>query len=249
VDCLYLHKYREAVLWYREIINQAPGRSIDYEGLANIFLTWKGDGKSARNAIHESRGLVDSTEFKSFILLCDMYDGNYQSVRSYLSIPYFDSASYYRNMAWVSRAEGDSAMARIYADSSLKFAKRKLNQSADSEDAHMELAINYALLGGRDDALQHCSAAMRIMPLTRDAMEGGDPIFAMVQVYTHLGEIDNALSYLDTLMSIPTKWGLGEIMANSDFRPVIRDEGFKEIVDKYADTAQYRLYHEVIGID
>jgi len=247
MDCWCMRKYAETVHWLRESIRQDPGQYTSYLDLASVLVAWKGDIFAARKVMEESYDLIDSTRWKGHRLWWDMLERNLSTVRSYLSIPYYDSATYYTRMADVWRVVGDSELVQAYTDSSLVFARRLAEEYPDWHGSRIALATEYRRLGRTEAAIGEGLKAMKLMPLSRDAIMGADVLDEMVWICNGVGEIDMALDYLDTVMTIPSTLGLGNLIVNPDYDDLVRTDRFKQVMEEYADTAQWRIYGEVLG--
>jgi TolB-like protein/predicted Ser/Thr protein kinase/Flp pilus assembly protein TadD len=246
-DCHAMRRYEEAEKLYKEFLRVRPEVYVGNLNLTYVYINWKSDIESAREVIAQTEGLVDAQRWKHRLVDFDVCEGNLNEARKRLSIPYFDSTSYYGYMAWICRVQGDTIMARVYVDSLLPLAEDNVKQNPNDNRARGHLGRIYALLGRRDEALSECREAARIMPVSRDAERGHDPLLSYLDAYTFLEEYDSSIMILDSVLSMPAYFGLGQILIDPDYSDLINHPKFEEIMEKHADTAQWRVYNERFG--
>ncbi|MFW9769522.1 MAG: protein kinase [Candidatus Thorarchaeota archaeon] len=246
-DCRALRRYEEAEKLYKEFLRVRPEVLVGNANLALMYIHWKCDIESAREVIAWTEGLINADRWKYFLINLDVYEGKLNDARSRLSIPYFDSVSYYGYMAWICRAEGDTEMARVYVDSLLPLAEDMVKKSPGDHSGHGYLGAVYALLGRRDEALRECEEAARIAPMSKDAERGLDPLLSYIDAYNFLEEYDSSIMILDSILSMPAYFGLGKILVDPDYRNLVTCPEFKKIMEKHANSAHWRVYHEIIN--
>ena len=98
---------------------------------------------------------------------------------------------------------------------------------------HSSLAIAYAALGRRESALQELDEAVRLRPLSEDAMYGTSPLFDAVIVSVFLGDMDHALEQFEYLLSIPSPYSVIWAEWYPPLAPLEREPGFAALQKRY----------------
>ncbi|MFW9842770.1 MAG: hypothetical protein ACFFES_17920, partial [Candidatus Thorarchaeota archaeon] len=181
-----------------------------------------------------------------WLLNLDVFEKNYDQAIKRVNQRDRDQ-SRHLGLAWIYRGLGDTALAYIYADSGLKQSIQDVEENPDLYNFYGALAWNYALLGDKANTVKAWNKRIELMPLSRDAgsqKTGG--IVNLIMRHALWGETEVALAYLDTLLSMPSSFGLGSVFLDHDMKSLVDHEGFLDIMNKYADTAQWRVYNELI---
>ncbi len=99
--------------------------------------------------------------------------------------------------AQVYRAMGNAEQARAAFEQALTVAERAVWESPDEPARHMVLALSYAGLGRREDALREGNRAVEILPESKDALNG--PIFkvSLARIHAILGNHEEAIALLE----------------------------------------------------
>jgi hypothetical protein len=94
----------------------------------------------------------------------------------------------------------------------------------------MQLAIAYALLGRKGDALREAARATEILPVSRDGNDGADLQEDFAFVETLVGETDSAVKRLGYLLSIPSDVSVNLLRADPMWDPLRGNPGFQRLV-------------------
>lgn len=81
--------------------------------------------------------------------------------------------------------------------------------SADDEKAHADLALLYAFLGCKEDAVRAALRAVEIQPA--ETTERNDISSALAMVYAHTGELEKAIDLIEHLLTVPTELQRGAV--------------------------------------
>ena len=107
------------------------------------------------------------------------------------------------NADWAIR-HGELARGRSYAESARTILERRVTAEPGEAGPRMLLAIAYAHLGRKADALREGARAVEILPVSRDANDGPDLQQDLAYVETLVGEPDAAIKRLAYLLTIPS---------------------------------------------
>jgi tetratricopeptide (TPR) repeat protein len=114
----------------------------------------------------------------------------------------------------------------------------ELEEEKHPEDANVRqaLAIAYAGLGMKEDALREASEAAALDPIEEEPYFGGSTLIEVALVETMVGEYDAALDHLDTVLAMPAVISIPWLQLDPRWAPLHEHPRFRELVEKYGDT-------------
>jgi hypothetical protein len=137
---------------------------------------------------------------------------------------------------------------RVAAEPLLRQARAELEERARSLPPgyfrayaiHLSLAEIDALLGDESSALKSTAAALELLPIDKDAMEGQDNLAGAVRVYAELGRVDLVVPALKQLRSRPGDTNISANLLRLDpvWDKVRADPGFQAEIQRYAELDQ-----------
>ncbi len=98
---------------------------------------------------------------------------------------------------------GRMDLAHAYYDSARIIASHRLLTEPDVPNFHSALAIAYAGLGRKREAIDEAQQAIRLIPITVDAWRGLYRLEDLARVYAMVGEYDAAFDELDHIFKLP----------------------------------------------
>ena len=93
----------------------------------------------------------------------------------------------------------------------------------------MVLALAYAGLGRKADAIRVGRAGAQIVPVSRDALAGTIVLQDLIEVYIRTGEHDAALDQLEYLLSIPSLVSRGMLGIDPLYAPLRGNPRFERL--------------------
>lgn len=98
---------------------------------------------------------------------------------------------------------GESELAVEQYSTALAALERRARE--DPDDYQVEAAMGLALagLGRGDDAVQHASRAVALLPVSKDALEGPLYLYMLATVQARVGRLTEAFATLDRLFAVP----------------------------------------------
>ena len=130
------------------------------------------------------------------------------------------------------RAMGDSAKAEsAFASARAEMAKL-VDEQPDYAEALSVLAMSEAALGNKANALQYSRRAVELIPITRDAVTGGELIRNLAITYAWTGEMDLALNQLEEVVAKPTPTSYGQLRLHPWWDPLRDDPRFETILEE-----------------
>ncbi len=209
-----LLNYPEAVRFHDRAISLTPDRACPYYCKALIYLNWEGSTTKARavlEKVSQKVGLEESPPLLFPWVLLDVFDGNYHEALDRLSSgssEAFEWQDYYYIPKALLYAQiyglmNGLQLEQAYYDSARTLLETILQERPDDSRFHSALGIAYAGLGRKQEAIREGKLAVKMLPVTRDAMSGPTRIENLARIYVMVGEYDAALDKLEFLLSIP----------------------------------------------
>jgi serine/threonine-protein kinase len=203
--------YANAVRWTERTIALYPKWAGVNADRAMYLVAWHGDTAEGRRVLNDvlagpdagdvigrlrfhAATLVGSDPADSAVLR-RLTAGNFNGDTSQLLVWKAD---------WAHR-HGDSAGGLTYAESARTILERRVLADPSEARVRMHLAISYALLGRKGDALREATRAAEMLPVSRDALDGADIQEDLAYVEMLIGEHEAAIKRLAYLLTIPSE--------------------------------------------
>jgi serine/threonine-protein kinase len=122
---------------------------------------------------------------------------------------------------------------RAHYDSARTVLEAIVRERPDDTFFHSELAVAYAGLGLVDEATRTGAAAVEMLPLSRDAMDGSDPMAYLAQVYLMVGEHERAIEQLEVLLANPGWLSAHWLRLDPIWDPLRDHPRFQALLEKY----------------
>ena len=139
--------------------------------------------------------------------------------------------------ACVDLVRGDAGKARSEFEAARPSIEKTVANSPQDGIRHAQLALLYAFLGRKEDALREGQRAMELKPITHDVIEGAVVEDFYTLTCARLGEADKAISRIERLLTTPFAVDYAdESITRSDLRqrwewdPVRKDPRFQKIL-------------------
>jgi len=231
-----MRHYADAVRYVDRTLALNPRWAGIYADRAMFMLSGTGDVAAARRSLTDGMALpdagkiIDRFRFKAGLFVG--YTARDSAVLRSLTPDLFrgDTAQF---MIWTAdwaRRHGQSERARAYADSGRTILERHVTADPSEAGTRMQLAIAYALLGRKGDALREAARAAEILPVSRDGNDGADLQEDYAFVETLVGETDAAVKRLAYLLSIPSDVSVNLLRADPMWDPLRANPAFRRLV-------------------
>lgn len=209
---LWLHRYDEAEQTSRRALSLEPREAFAYTILASVPLLRDGDIATARRLVLEA-AVSDAYEGMRLPFYIELWDHNYQTAlaRTRGGEPagwFWEDwlVNDHVRRALTLRLLGDSSKARVHFDSARaqlemqlpRAARRQVHNSIESA-----LAITYAGLGRRGEAIELATRLVASNPRGVDALDGPSVLENLALAYVLAGERRSALDLIERVLSMP----------------------------------------------
>jgi len=128
---------------------------------------------------------------------------------------------------------GDDTKAREAFLKAKSIFAEQAKLKSDEPEFHIHLAKVNAWLGDKDAALAEAQRAMELRPESRDAFEGPQITAQVAEVYSILGDKDEAIEMLEGLLNRPSEVTVATLKLDPAWDPLRNDPRFQALLIKY----------------
>jgi TolB-like protein/Flp pilus assembly protein TadD len=209
-----------------------------------LCLVLRDSVPQARQSLHDAVNAVDfvqmsrlaagSAAVASFavsptFLFVD--DPMYQAKLEQLTPSEFtDTIGLYSLKAEVYRVKSQAGMERTYLDSARAILESRVQDHPAEANFHSQLGLIYARLGRKPEALREGQAAVKLLPVSREAYRGANIQAALAMIYATLGMKAEAIEQLQYLLSIPSEVSPGLLRNDPRWAALRGDPRFEKLV-------------------
>jgi len=231
-----MRAYPDAVRYYERALALNPSWSRAYADLAITLVAWRGDVAAGRRVLREGMALpdagkiIDRLRFRAPMFVG--FNARDSVVIRDLTVDMFRGDPM-QLMLWTAdwaRRHGDEERGRAYADSARTILERRVAADPGEAGVRMALALAYAELGRKADALREGARAVEILPVSRDANDGSDLQIDLAYVETLVGEVDAAVKRLAYLLTIPAEMSVPMLRADPMWEGLRGSPAFERLV-------------------
>ena len=239
---LVLRRYPEADRAFARAASLAPDVRAYPVARAHVSLLWDGNSTKAQQVLRQAgttvdsvRLLVDRSPDSRVFLRVFASDYGKALAHSPLRAAGGDTASYYLAKAEYYGLTSDTPRAHAYFDSArvvleAKMAAQPGNKASEQWPVEMPLALAYAGLGRKADAIRLGRQGAELVPVSRDALAGPLMLFALAEIYVLAGEYEAALDQLEYLLSIPSVVSVALLRLDPLYAPLRGNPRFERLV-------------------
>lgn len=237
-----LRDYAAADVTLERSIAMSPDIVTIYWDRIRNELLWKGDIASAKRMFADAKLLGKNVDMKYLLefieFSLEFYDRNFTAALTVLDkMPEEEINNSQFNFATVTllrgevlRAQGNSAEARKYYEKAVKDLQERLRLSPLDERMYSALGIALAGVGSKDEAVRAGKKGMELLPYEKEAWRGSFRMMDMAQIYTMVGEQDNALNLIEKLLSLPCEFTLNNLKHDPAWAPLKNNKRFQKLI-------------------
>jgi len=107
-----------------------------------------------------------------------------------------------------------------------------VSEQPDYAEALSVLGMAEAALGRKEDALNEGRRAAELLPVTKDAITGGEILRNLAVTYAWAGEKDLALKQLEDVLCIYSPISYGQLRLHPWWDPLRDDPRFEKLVEE-----------------
>jgi serine/threonine protein kinase/tetratricopeptide (TPR) repeat protein len=238
---MWMRRYDEAIEEYDDVLEMAPDFDNAYLRKAWMHWLWKGDTVEARKTLEALPATEPSMLIQWAWFWQRVYEGHHrEAVAGLDAVPdeplfridiFLSPKPLLTAQALTLMDEPELARA-AYEEARVVLEAERDDHPADA-NVRQALAIAYAGLGMKEDALREASVAMEIQPIDEDPYFGASTLIEVALVETMVGEFDAALEHLDTILGMPAVVSIPWLKLDPRWAPLVEHPRFRELVAKY----------------
>jgi serine/threonine-protein kinase len=252
-----LRRFDEAGQNNDRAIELAPHLPGGYLGKARAMLGRNGDVEGARQVMLEmtrranladvaqtelGQGVIWTTEARLFPSVFARAFDAFESgpIGQLRRVQPATVATAHLARAMVFDAMGDRHSAVARYDSARVHFERVIEsnpQSAYVSGYHSNLGRAYAGLGRCDDGMREAEEAVRMMPISRDAVVGAELVTTLAEIYMMCGEHEKAIDQIETLLSVPSEMSAGMLRVDPIWDPIRSNPRFRPLAEGNGEGA------------
>ncbi len=218
----FMREYGEAKRHIERAISFAPDEPRPHVMEALIQVHWKGDTAQARLALEQAERVNTRALDPQTWLHWGLYrilEAASEVSLSRLEAFNTERAFYYLAAADVFRIADHPDLMTSYYDSARVILETELGTQPNEARFHSELGIAYAGLGQREKAIREGELAVKLLPISNEAILGPDMVRNLAQIYLMLGMYDESVDRLEELLEVPSSMSANWLR----FDPLWRD--------------------------
>jgi serine/threonine-protein kinase len=143
-------------------------------------------------------------------------------------------ATTHLSRAEVYEAKGDRRSAIARYDSARVYYERIIRSNPESAYIcfyHMALGLAYAGIGRKEEAIREGEDAVRMMPISKDALVGAELVGFLPEIYVMCGEYEAAIDRIETALSVPSVVSAGALRVDPKWDPLRSNPRFRRLVE------------------
>ena len=175
-----------------------------------------------RLKLHYNLMLKDYNEIKR--ILSNSSNESYTNVQGYFP------KSYYHGLA--DSGLGRKSDSKKYFKQTITHLKNKINEHPEDPRFYATMGLTYARLGENNNAIQSGLEAIKILPVSKDAMFGPRYEKNLSIIYSIIGEKNKALEKIEYLSLIPNGFHYGELLSDPAFDLLRNEPRFQAVIQK-----------------
>ncbi|UCC83233.1 MAG: tetratricopeptide repeat protein, partial [Gemmatimonadota bacterium] len=204
-----LRRHREAGQVFDRMIALDPGNPTFYMAKARNYLLWEGNREQASRVLEQASNTVgyDPAWILSFSrLLIRVLGEEYAEALDRLTLEVqSDTVDYYQAMAEFNSHTSRPQLATAYYDSARAVLEVAVSRGATAFGRlGDDLALAYAGLGRKDEAVRTIESAVETAPIYLGAERGVSLADDLAEIYVRVGEYEAAIDQLEYLLSVPS---------------------------------------------
>src|SRR5262249_32577110 len=130
------------------------------------------------------------------------------------------------------RARGDAAAAEKAFNTTRLEMENQVREQPDHAEALCMLGMSDAALGNKEDALRKGRRAVELLPITKDAMTGGELLLNLGIILGWTGEKDLGIKQVEKLLALYRSMSDGQLRFHPWWDPLRDDPRFDKLTEK-----------------
>jgi tetratricopeptide (TPR) repeat protein len=241
LTCHFVRGYVDMAGALDRALAASPSDATSRVARALIDLESRGESESACDVIHEvvaeGPSATDAVAEQWFYLALCRRDPT-ETARALASMPPEGTVPVNVRMpknfceGVAARARGDASAAESGFASARAEMARLVVEQPDYAEALSVLGMSEAALGHKEDALRHGKRAVKVLPVTKDAVTGAEILRNLAITYAWAGQKDLAIKQLEEVLQLPGPISYGQLRLHPWWDPLHDDPRFERIMEE-----------------
>jgi serine/threonine-protein kinase len=234
----FLRRYEDAERTLDRALAIAPDMDLALIAKAAIRAAWKGETEPSKEVLRQLRRRIIEGRLgwgatvvpllemnpKEALAIADSL-GPESRVSSFAVYP----KPFLRAVAHDSLGEVAQALEEYAA--ALPALKAEVEKRPDDAFRRDLLALAYAALGRKQEALRAIESAQEILPLAKDRYTGSSILVDRARVEARVGDIDAAIGHIQELLASPSPLSPALLRVNPVWAPLRSDPRFRKLAE------------------
>ena len=233
----YMHRPNDA----ERVVDRGLELAPDNESLLAYkvaVMFYRGDTSGALTTLNRLDQVADRAFFAYCAEIADIFLRDFKTAlgrrTSLGGSEYDDSSDFYLSKAQIYGFLKESDVSKAYYDSARIVCENRIKAQPDDAHTRMGLALAYAGLGRKQDAIWEGKKAAELLPISEDALSGIGISYGLARVYVMVGEYDLAIDLLEYILSVPSFVRVEELRMSPAWDPLRSHPRFQKLLEKYA---------------
>ena len=247
----FLRRFDDAERDYDQTIRLAPQIAWGYIGKATILLARDGDVDAAEQIMSEMSRRASAADiaslhvagmtgyFTHFRVFPEIYTEVFDAFESgpierFRRMQPAAIALTHLSRAVVYEAKDDRRSASARYDSARVCYERIIRSNPESAYIsfyHSALGLAYAGLGRKKDAIREGEEAVRMMPISKDVLDGAELVKFLAEIYMMCGEYEAAIDKNEIALSVPSLLSAGLLRVDPIWDPIRSNPRFRRLAE------------------
>jgi eukaryotic-like serine/threonine-protein kinase len=247
----YMRHFDDAERDFDQTISLAPQIPSGYIGKARVLLARDGNVDAAKQVMSEMSRRVNIADVaesqvtqvpdyftelrtypETFTEAFDAFESG--PMERFRRIQPAAIATTHLSRAEVYEAKGDRRSASARYDSARVYYERIIRSNPQSAYIcfyHVALGLAYAGLGRKEEAIREGKEAVRMVPISRDALVGAELVGFLPEIYVRCGQYEAAIDQIETALSVPSLLSAGLLRVDPIWDPIRTNPRFRRLAE------------------
>jgi serine/threonine-protein kinase len=239
-----MRRYRDAIRMWNRALEIRPHNYIGWSIRGNVYLRWQGQADSLAAAFNRMPNEWDESGARTLsrVTVARIRRRYADALHALDEARTFPSDPLVYRPIPLLRGQlyselGDSARARRHFRVAEEMLRDTVTQKPTNPAAHIALGLAYAGLGKTDLAKAEARRAMELAPLSQNAMVATAFAGGAAEIYTKVGDNDEALKLLGLLLAMPAGREVSVPLLRVDptWDPLRKDTRFERLLQQYSE--------------
>lgn len=232
---MYLHKYDSAIIYHQKAIDILPGWVDSYKNMIETSILKDGNTVDARMQLDTAILKTGENLIENRIQLF-IYEGKFKEAFELAEQAVnddFDINGYkYIYLARISNFLNYQVEAGKYYDSALVVLNHDLAKNPKSATIHSSVGIAWAGKAYKEKAVKEGKYALDLA--AKDDLSKSDMRINLAEIFTMLGEYDNAIENIEELLNTPSCFSIKLLQLDPVWKPLAIHPRFESLIKKYS---------------